>query len=128
MSAQDVVIVGAARTPIGKFNGAFNGTPATALGGAAIRAAIERAGLAGALVDECLMGNVISAGLGQAPARQAAIAGGLPDTVGATLVSKVCGSGLKAVMLGAAQIRAGDAEVIVAGGMENMTRGPYLLP
>jgi acetyl-CoA C-acetyltransferase len=128
MSGQDVVIVGAARTPIGKFNGAFSSVAAPELGAAAIRAALERAGVAGALVDECLVGNVISAGLGQAPARQAALKAGLPPTVGATLISKVCGSGLKAVMLGAALIRAGDARVIVAGGMENMTRGPYLLP
>lgn len=125
---QDVVIVSAARTPIGRFNGAYAGVPAPSLGAAAIRAAIERAGIDPALVDECLVGNVISAGLGQAPARQAAIGAGLPHTVGATLISKVCGSGLKAVMLGTALIRAGEAEVIVAAGMENMSRGPYLLP
>ncbi|MCU0493810.1 MAG: acetyl-CoA C-acetyltransferase [Chloroflexaceae bacterium] len=124
----DVVIVSAARTPIGRFNGALSSLTAPELGAVAIRAALARAGVDPAAVDECLMGNVISAGLGQAPARQAAIKGGLPHTVGATLVSKVCGSGLKAVMLGTALIRAGEAEVIVAGGMENMSRGPYLLP
>lgn len=124
----DVVIVGAARTPIGKFNGALAAVTAPDLGAAAIRAAVARAGIDPAMVDECLMGNVVSAGLGQAPARQAAIRAGLPPTVGATLISKVCGSGLKTVMLGATLIRAGEAEIIVAGGMENMTRGPYLLP
>jgi acetyl-CoA C-acetyltransferase len=126
--ADDILIVSAARTPIGKFQGAFRDVPATALGAAAVRAAVERAQIEGALVDECIMGNVISAGLGQAPARQAALRGGLPDRVGALTINKVCGSGLKAVMLGAAMIRAGEAEVVVAGGMENMTRGPYLLP
>ncbi len=124
----DVVIVSAARTPIGRFNGAFAQVAAPELGAAAIHATLERAGIDPAQVDECFMGNVISAGLGQAPARQAALRGGLPQSVGATLVSKVCGSGLKAVMLGAALIRAGDADIIVAGGMENMSRGPYLLP
>jgi acetyl-CoA C-acetyltransferase len=123
----DVVVVSAVRTPIGRFNGAFAHVSAPELGAAAIRAAVARAGIDPATVDECLLGNVVSAGLGQAPARQAAIKGGLPDTVGATLVSKVCGSGLKAVMFGTSLIRAGDAEIIVAGGMENMSRGPYML-
>ncbi|WP_129629626.1 acetyl-CoA C-acetyltransferase [Candidatus Oscillochloris fontis] len=124
---EDVVIVSAARTPIGKFNGAFAGLSAPQLGAAAIRAAVERAGIDPASVSECIMGNVVGAGLGQAPARQAAIGGGLPDSVGALTINKVCGSGLKAAMLGAALIRSGNAEVIVAGGMENMSRVPYLL-
>ena len=128
MNDHDVVIVSAARTPIGKFQGAYKDMPATDLGATAVRAAVARAGIEGALVDECIMGNVIGAGLGQAPARQAALQGGLPSSVGALTINKVCGSGLKAVMLASALIRGGDAEVIVAGGMENMTRGPYLLP
>ncbi|MCS6882365.1 MAG: acetyl-CoA C-acetyltransferase [Oscillochloridaceae bacterium] len=125
---EEVVIVGAARTPIGKFNGAYASLSATDLGAAAVRAAVSRAGIDPASVDECIMGNVVSAGLGQAPARQAAIKGGLPDSVSAFAVNKVCGSGLKAIMLGAALIRAGEAEVIVAGGMEHMSNTPYLLP
>jgi acetyl-CoA C-acetyltransferase len=128
MSDHDIVIVSAARTPIGKFLGAYKDTPATELGAAAVRAAVARAGIDGALVDECIMGNVIGAGLGQAPARQSALRGGLPDSVGGLTINKVCGSGLKAVMLASALIRNGDARIIVAGGMENMTRGPYLLP
>jgi acetyl-CoA C-acetyltransferase len=128
MNDNDIVIVGAARTPIGKFQGAYKDLPATDLGAAAIRGAIARAGIDGAIIDECIMGNVISAGLGQAPARQAALRGGLPDSVGALTINKVCGSGLKAVMLARALIRSGEAELIVAGGMENMTRGPHLLP
>jgi acetyl-CoA C-acetyltransferase len=128
MRDQDIVIISAARTPIGKFQGAYKDLPATDLGAAAVRAAIARAGIDGALVDECILGNVIGAGLGQAPARQAALRGGLPDSVGGLTINKVCGSGLKAVMLASALIRGGDARVIVAGGMENMTRGPYLLP
>lgn len=125
---RDVVIVGAARTPIGRFMGGLSGLPATALGGVAIRAAVERAGLAPASIDEVLMGQVVQAGAGQAPARQATLAAGLPPSVSATTINKVCGSGLKSVMLGAQAIRAGDAHVIVAGGMENMSAAPYLLP
>jgi acetyl-CoA C-acetyltransferase len=125
---QDIVIVSAARTPIGKFQGAYKDLPATDLGAVAVRAAIQRAGIDAALIDECIMGNVIGAGLGQAPARQAALRGGLPDSVGALTINKVCGSGLKAVMLAGALIRSGEARAIVAGGMENMTRGPHLLP
>jgi acetyl-CoA C-acetyltransferase len=125
---QDIVIVSAARTPIGKFQGAYKDLPATELGAVAVRAAVERAGIDGALIDECIMGNVIGAGLGQAPARQAALRGGLPDSVGALTINKVCGSGLKAVMLAGALIRSGEARALVAGGMENMTRGPHLLP
>src|SRR5262245_9314585 len=128
MSERDIVIVSAARTAIGKFQGAYKDLSATDLGAAAVRAAVARAGIDGAIVDECIMGNVIGAGLGQAPARQAALRGGLPDSVGALTINKVCGSGLKAVMLARALIRSGEADVIVAGGMENMTRGPYLLP
>jgi acetyl-CoA C-acetyltransferase len=124
----DVYIVSAARTPIGKFGGGLSMVPATELGATAIRAAIERAGIAPERIDEAIMGQVIQAGAGQAPARQAALKGGLPEGVSATTVNKVCGSGMKAVMLGAASIRAGDAGAIVAGGMENMNLGPYLLP
>lgn len=128
MQYKDVLIVGGARTPIGKFQGSLKDIPATELGAVAIRASVERAGVDPAAVDEVLMGNVLSAGLGQAPARQAAIGAGLTNAINATTVNKVCGSSLKTVMLGAAMIRAGDADVIVAGGMENMNRGPFLLP
>ncbi len=124
----DVVIVGAARTPIGKFQGTLQAIPAPELGAAAIRAAVDRAGIDPAAVDEVLMGNVLQAGVGQAPARQAAIAAGIPASVGATTVNKVCGSGLKTVMLAAQAIRAGDGNLFVAGGMENMNLAPYLLP
>ena len=124
----EVYILSAARTPIGKFGGGLSTTPATELGAVAIRAAVERSGIAPERVDEAIMGQVIQAGAGQAPARQAALKGGLPAGVSATTINKVCGSGLKAVMIGAAAIRAGDADVIVAGGMENMNLGPYLLP
>ncbi|HSH78898.1 MAG TPA: acetyl-CoA C-acyltransferase, partial [Herpetosiphonaceae bacterium] len=125
---RDAVIVAAARTPIGKFGGALAAIPAPELGAHAIRAALQRAGIDAATVDEAIMGNVISAGLGQAPARQAALKAGLPDSVGALTINKVCGSGLKSVMLAAGMIRAGDVEVVVAGGMENMSAAPYLLP
>jgi acetyl-CoA C-acetyltransferase len=124
-----VFIVSAARTPIGKFSGMFADTPATTLGGVAIRAAVERSGLPeGTAIDEVLMGQVLQAGVGQAPARQAALAGGLAETTSATTINRVCGSGLKSIMLAAAEIRAGDAEVAVAGGMESMNLAPYLLP
>ena len=124
-----VYLVSAARTPVGKFGGAMSGVPAVELGGVAIRAAVERSGLpADTPVDEVIMGQVIQAGAGQAPARQAALLGGLPVTTSATTINKVCGSGLKAIMFGAAQIKAGDADVIVAGGMESMNGGPYMLP
>jgi acetyl-CoA C-acetyltransferase len=125
---REVYILSAARTPIGKFGGGLSTVPATELGATAIRAAVERAGITPESVDEALMGQVIQAGAGQAPARQAALKAGLPESVSATTINKVCGSGLKAVMLGAASIRGGDANVIVAGGMENMNLGPYLLP
>ena len=124
-----VYIVSAARTPIGKFGGALSTTPAVELGGVAIRAAVERANLPeNTPIDEVLMGQVLQAGVGQAPARQAALRAGLPDTTSATTINRVCGSGLKAIMLAAAEIRAGDAEVAVAGGMESMNGAPYLLP
>jgi len=124
-----VYIVSAARTPIGKFAGALAAVPAVELGGVAIRAAVERAALPeGTPIDEVLMGQVLQAGAGQAPARQAALRAGLPDTTSATTINRVCGSGLKAIMLAAAEIRAGDAEVAVAGGMESMNGAPYLLP
>jgi len=125
-----VYIVSAARTPIGKFGGAMAGVPATELGAVAIRAAVERAGLdpATAEVDEVLMGQVLQAGAGQAPARRAALGAGLRDQTPATTINRVCGSGLKAIMLAAAEIRAGDAELVVAGGMESMNGAPYLLP
>ena len=123
-------IVSAARTPIGKFGGALSAVPAVELGGVAIRAAVERAGLdpATATVDDVLMGQVLQAGSGQAPARQAALRAGLPDTTSATTINRVCGSGLKAIMLAASEIRAGDADLVIAGGMESMNGAPYLLP
>jgi acetyl-CoA C-acetyltransferase len=126
----ETYIVSAARTPIGKFGGALSAVPATTLGGVAIKAAVERAGLdpATALVDDVLMGQVLQAGSGQAPARQAALKAGLPDTTSATTINRVCGSGLKSIMLAAAEIKAGDAEVVIAGGMESMNGAPYLLP
>jgi acetyl-CoA C-acetyltransferase len=123
-----VFIVSAARTPIGKFGGSLAEVPATTLGGIAIRAAVERAGVAADQIDEVLMGQVLQAGVGQAPARQAALKGGLGDNASATTINRVCGSGLKAIMLAAAEIRAADAEIVVAGGMENMNQGPYLIP
>ncbi|MGH2401175.1 MAG: acetyl-CoA C-acyltransferase, partial [Candidatus Limnocylindria bacterium] len=124
----DVYILSAARTPIGKFGGGLSTTPATSLGAVAIRAAVERSGVAPERIDEAIMGQVLQAGAGQAPARQAALGAGLPEGVSATTINKVCGSGLKAVMMGASAIRAGDASVIVAGGMESMNMAPYLLP
>jgi acetyl-CoA C-acetyltransferase len=124
-----VYIVSAARTPIGKFGGALSTVPAVELGGVAIRAAVARAGLPdGTPIDEVLMGQVLQAGTGQAPARQAALRAGLAETTSATTINRVCGSGLKAIMLAAAEIRAGDAEVAVAGGMESMNLAPYLVP
>jgi acetyl-CoA C-acetyltransferase len=122
------VIVSAVRTPIGKFMGGLAPLPAHALGSLAIQAACERIGLDPALIDEVILGQVVQAGAGQAPARQAAIRGGLPPHVGALTINKVCGSGLKAVLLGAQAIKAGDADIILAGGMESMSNAPYLLP
>ncbi|MFI5292028.1 MAG: beta-ketoacyl synthase N-terminal-like domain-containing protein, partial [Candidatus Limnocylindrales bacterium] len=125
-----VYLVSAARTPIGKFAGGLADVPATTLGGIAIRAAVERAGLepGTAPIDEVFMGQVLQGGAGQAPARQALLKAGLPDTTPATTINRVCGSGLKAIMLAASAIRAGDASVVVAGGMESMNQAPYLLP
>jgi acetyl-CoA C-acetyltransferase len=122
-----IVIVGTARTPMGGFQGDFKDVAAPVLGAAAIAAAVSRAGIAPDAVDEVLFGCVLPAGVGQAPARQAALGAGLPEAVGATTVSKVCGSGMKATMLGHDQILAGSATVIVAGGMESMSNAPYLL-
>ncbi|RJP16635.1 MAG: acetyl-CoA C-acetyltransferase [Candidatus Abyssobacteria bacterium SURF_5] len=124
---REVVIVGAARTPVGSFQGVLSDVPATQLGSIAIKEAIARAGISPQEVNECIMGCVLPAGLGQAPARQAAIGAGLPREVGCMTINKVCGSGLKSVMLAFDAIRVGEAEVIVAGGMENMTRAPYAL-
>ena len=124
----DAVIVSACRTAIGRFMGGLSTMPAPRLGAVAIREAVRRAGIDPAIVNETLMGCVVPAGIGQAPARQAAIHGGIPDEVGALTINKVCGSGLKAVMLAAGLIRAGDGDVYVAGGMENMSLAPYLLP
>jgi len=125
---RDVVIVSACRTAIGKFGGSLANIPAPELGAIVIRHALQRANVDPALVDEVLMGCVVPAGQGQAPARQASIKAGVPPFVGATTVNKICGSGLKTVMLGAAMIQVGDAEIIVAGGMENMNLPPFYLP
>ena len=127
MSADPVVIVAAVRTPMGAFQGAFKDVPVTELGATAIRAAVERAGLKPEDVSEVLMGCVLTSGVGQAPARQAALKGGLPNGTPSTTVGKVCGSGMKSVMLGYDAILAGSAEVVVAGGMESMTGAPYLM-
>src|SRR5437870_11772023 len=122
-----VYLAGPARTAIGGFCGAFESVPAPALGSTVVKACLTRAGIKADQVDEVIFGNVVSAGLGQNVARQAAIGAGLGPNVGATTVNKVCGSGLKAVMLAAQTIKCGDASVIVAGGTENMSRAPYLL-
>jgi acetyl-CoA C-acetyltransferase len=129
MSAQDeAVIISACRTAVGKFQGSLSDLSATQLGAVAVREAVRRANLDPKLVDECIMGNVVSAGLGQNPARQAAIFGGLSPEVGAMTINKVCGSGLKAVALAAQAIQTGNSSLVVAGGMESMTNAPYLLP
>jgi acetyl-CoA C-acetyltransferase len=125
--AEAVYIVSAARTPIGSYLGAFASVPAPRLGAVAIQAALERAQVAGEHVGEVFMGNVLSAGIGQAPARQAAIFAGIPHAVPATTVSKVCGSGLQAVVFGAKTLALGDADIVVAGGMESMSNVPYYL-
>jgi len=125
---RESVIVSAVRTPTGKFLGVLKGFTAPELGAMVVREAVRRAGIDPEIVDECIMGNVVSAGLGQSPARQAALNGGLPDHVAALTINKVCGSGLKAVMLADQGIRVGDIEVAVAGGMESMSNCPYLLP
>jgi acetyl-CoA C-acetyltransferase len=125
---KDVVIVSAVRTPVGKFQGALSEMTAVQLGAVAVREAVRRAGIDAASVDECVMGCVLPAGLGQNPARQAALQGGLADTVSALTINMVCGSGLRAVALAAQSVMAGDAEIVVAGGMESMSNAPYLLP
>ena len=127
-ASDDVVIISACRTPVGKFQGSLSDLGAPQLGAIVVREAVRRARLDPKQVDECIMGNVVSAGLGQNPARQAAIFGGLPPEVGAMTVNKVCGSGLKAVGLAAQALKTGDSLIVVAGGMESMTNAPYLLP
>src|SRR5437879_10566128 len=124
----DIVIISGVRTPIGKFQGSLSDLSAVQLGAIAVREAVSRAKIDPAKVDECIMGNVVTAGLGQNPGRQAALGGGLPDTVGAMTINKVCGSGLKAVALAAQAVQTGNADIVVAGGMESMTNAPYLLP
>lgn len=127
MSENEAVILSAARTPSGKFQGSLSGFPAPKLGAIVVKEAVKRAGVNPAEIDEVFMGNVVSAGLGQAPARQAAIGAGLPSSVGATTINKVCGSGLKAAMFAAQAIKAGDGQLFVAGGFESMSRAPYLV-
>ena len=126
--SNDVVIIAGCRTPIGRFQGSLSDLTAPQLGAIAVREAVKRANLDPKLVDECIMGNVVSAGLGQNPARQAAIFGGLAPEVGAMTINKVCGSGLKSVALAAQAIETGNSSIVVAGGMESMTNAPYLLP
>ncbi|MBL6955187.1 MAG: acetyl-CoA C-acetyltransferase, partial [Alphaproteobacteria bacterium] len=128
MSEQDpIVIVGGARTPMGGMQGDFTPVTASQLGAGAMGAAMHRAGIQGDDVDEVIMGNVLGAGQGQAPARQASKGAGIPDAVGATTINKMCGSGMKAAMFGHDLLVAGSANVVVAGGMESMTNAPYLL-
>jgi acetyl-CoA C-acetyltransferase len=124
----DVVIISGVRTPVGKFQGSLSDFSAPQLGAIVVREAVKRANLDPKQIDECIMGNVVSAGLGQNPARQAAIFGGLPFEVGAMTINKVCGSGLKAVALAAQAIQTGNSNIVVAGGMESMSNAPYLLP
>src|SRR5260370_14515528 len=129
MSANDeVVIISGCRTQVGKFEGSLSELGAKQLGAIVVREAVQSANVDPKLVEECIMGNVVSAGLGQNPARQAAIFGGLPPEVGAMTVNKVCGSGLKAVALAAQAIQTENSSIVVAGGMESMTNAPYLLP
>jgi acetyl-CoA C-acetyltransferase len=127
-SSNDVVIISACRIPVGKFQGSLSDFRAPELGAITVREAVKRAGIDPAQVDECIMGNVVSAGLGQNPARQAAIFGGLSPATGAMTINKVCGSGLKSVALAAQAVQTGNSSVVVAGGMESMTNAPYLLP
>lgn len=126
--SDEIVVIGAARTPIGNFNGSFAGVAATTLGAKAISAAVDRAGVEGAKVDEVLMGCVLPAGLGQAPARQAALGAGMPEATPCATVNKVCGSGMKTVMMAHDALKAGSSNIVVAGGMEAMTNAPHLLP
>src|SRR5436853_4886369 len=127
-ASDDVVIISACRTPVGKFQGSLSDLSAPQIGAIVVREAVLRANIDAKQVDECIMGNVVSAGVGQNPARQAAIYGGLAPEVGAMTVNKVCGSGLKAVALAAQAIQTGNSTIVVAGGMESMTNAPYLLP
>src|SRR5436305_5647414 len=127
-SFDDVVIISACRTPVGKFQGSLSDFSAPQLGAIAVREAVKRSGVDPTQVDECIMGNVITAGLGQNPARQAAIFGGLSPATGAMTINKVCGSGLKSVALAAQAVQTGNSSIVVAGGMESMTNAPYLLP
>jgi len=127
-SFDDVVIISGCRTPVGKFQGSLSDFTAPQLGALVVREAVKRAGIDPAQVDECIMGNVVSAGLGQNPARQAAIFGGLSPATGAMTINKVCGSGLKSVALAAQAVQTGNSSIVVAGGMESMTNAPYLLP
>jgi acetyl-CoA C-acetyltransferase len=127
-SFDDVVIISGCRTPVGKFQGSLSDFSAPQLGAMVVRETVKRAGVDAARVDECIMGNVVSAGLGQNPARQAAIFGGLSPATGAMTINKVCGSGLKAVALAAQAVQTGNSSIVVAGGMESMTNAPYLLP
>src|SRR6204780_1437237 len=124
----DVVIISGCRTPVGKFQGSLSDLTATQLGAIVVREAVKRANVDSKVIDECIMGNVVSAGLGQNPARQAAIFGGLAPTTGAMTINKVCGSGLKSVALAAQAVQTENSSVVVAGGMESMTNAPYLLP
>jgi acetyl-CoA C-acetyltransferase len=127
-SFDDVVIISGCRTPVGKFQGSLSSFSAPQLGAIVVREAVKRAGVDSSRIDECIIGNVVSAGLGQNPARQAAIFGGLPPATGAMTINKVCGSGLKAVALAAQAVQTGNSLIVVAGGMESMTNAPYLLP
>ena len=128
MSQQDIVIVAAARTAIGKFGGTLAKTPASELGAAVIQDLLRRTGLSGEQIGEVILGQVLTAGVGQNPARQAVIKSGLPQAVPAMTINKVCGSGLKAVMLAAQAIRDGDSEIVIAGGQESMSLSPHVLP
>ncbi len=124
---QDIVIVGMARTPLGSFQGALHSVSAPQLGAIAIQAAIQRSGIQSHQISEVIMGNVLSSGVGQAPARQAALSAGIPNSVPAVTINKVCGSGMKAILLGVQSLLLGDSEVVVAGGMENMSQAPFLI-
>eukprot|EP01155_Anaeramoeba_flamelloides_P052402 Anaeramoba_flamelloidesc42745_g1_i1.p2 GENE.c42745_g1_i1~~c42745_g1_i1.p2 ORF type:complete len:138 (-),score=17.79 c42745_g1_i1:8-421(-) len=128
MSDNSIVILGAARTPMGGMMGSLSDVRSPDLGAVAIEAAIERAGLQPSDIDEVIMGCVLPGALGQAPARQASRKAGIPDAAGATTINKMCGSGMKAVMLAHDQIKAGSADIMIAGGMENMSQAPYMLP
>src|SRR6202012_5664157 len=127
-SFDDFVIISGCRTPVGKFQGSLSDFTAPQLGAIAVREAVKRAGVNPTEIDECIMGNVVTAGLGQNPARQAAIFGGLAPTTGAMTINKICGSGLKSVALAARAVQTGNSSIVVAGGMEAMTNAPYLLP